>query len=132
MPGARSALLRAGSIDGAAAVPGDAELPSATTTAITATERTRFTDDCVPDPSDGGGRRLAVDGDRDRSPAPLPRLGHRGEPNVNELALDRVSDVRGEAGAIAGHVELRPERDQRRVDCHNASPHRNPESGRPR
>src|SRR5262249_26183967 len=90
IPGARTARPRARSSAGAAAGDVvDAARAATATDAATRAAQDRVTDECVADGADGAGPS-AVDGDGDGSPAPFPRLGGRGEPEVDDAALDRV------------------------------------------
>src|SRR6187431_3504065 len=116
MPCERNALPRAAFSDGVAAVPAAVEPQRTARTVVTTSARTCFTTDCVAQPADGGGGKLAVDGDRDGAPAPLTGLCRRGEPEVDDPALDRVADIGSEPGPVPGHVQLRAERDELRVD----------------
>src|SRR5262245_58697679 len=127
IPGARSARSRARSRPGGAALVATA-LTTAPTIAVATTSAKRLTRRLCT----GARRRRtwsAVDRDRDGPATPLAGLRSGGEPEVDDLALDRVSDVRGEPRPVAGDVELRPERNELRVDGDDALADGNAECG---
>src|SRR5213075_3433101 len=63
-----------------------------------------------------GVARILVERDRHDAAAPAECLGRGGEPEVDRRTLDCSARVRGDALAVAGDAEVRPERDHGWID----------------
>lgn len=80
---------------------------------------------CVAERGDVG--VSAVDRDPHGPPAPLPCGRSRGEPEIDDPALDSDPHVRCDPTPVAGNVETRPEGDEPRIHRDDALPHGYPE-----
>src|SRR4051794_3785478 len=75
--------------------------------------------DAHPDARRRGTNHL-VQGDRHRAAAPGPGLAEGREPEIDVVAPDGAARIGGDALAVAGDAQPRPERDHGRVDGHDA------------